>query len=479
MNRQHLFLALLLLVVAAAHSPTLGNGFVVWDDPVYVTANPLVQTLSWANVRTIFTTYVSGNYHPLPLFSYAVDRTLFGPAPLTFHLVNLLLHLLAVGLVFLLVVAIDGRLETAMVTALIFGIHPTRVESVAWVSDRKDLLMAAFFLAALLAYAGHARAGSRSFLLLTFCLFVGACLSKGTAVVLPLILPLVDWALDRPIGRKTLANLVPFLAASAFFSALAFRARASYEGVLVEGSYTLFDRFYYGVWRLFFYYFARFAQPLSRTQHLYPDVPEAGILAPTSLLLLLLLAGLGGFLWLTWGRSRQAFFGLAFFLVSILPALTVVVYGYTADRFSYLPSIGLSYLAALLWSAARESCPFRRFPGRAALVAAGCSVVLLLAILTCQRTHVWRDSVSLWSDAIDSFPDRSATRSNRAHAFHDRGLALVSDGKLEEALSDFDEAIRLLPEEPEGYLLRADLYRRMGRNDLAIADFGRARSRAP
>jgi tetratricopeptide (TPR) repeat protein len=476
MTRRTLLVGALLLAVALAYLPSLGNDFVVWDDPVYVTANPLVTRLSWDSVREIFTTYLSGNYHPLPLLSYAVEYALFGPVPLPFHAVNLLLHLLVVWLAFLVVMAIDGRFETALVAALIFGIHPMRVESVAWVSDRKDLLMAAFFLASLLAYAARTRTGSRFLMPLSFCLFVGACLSKGTAVVLPAILLLVDRAMGRSVGRKSLVALTPFLAAAAFFSALAFHARASYEGVLAEGSYTLFHRFYHGAWRLFFYYLARFFQPFAPTHRLYPDVPVAGEMPAAAILLLVLLAGLGGLLWLAWRRSPRAFFGAAFFLVAILPALAVVVYGYTADRFSYLPSIGLAYLVAHLWSAGRRAAPFRKPPGAVALVAGGCCLVLVLSVLTWRRTFVWRDSVSLWSDAIESFPDRPGTRSNRAHAFHDRGRALVRAGRPAEALEDFNEAIRLLPEEPEGYVLRAELYRGMGQDDLAAADFNRAQA---
>jgi hypothetical protein len=228
-------LVFVLAATAAAFSPCLDNGFTTWDDDIYVTDNPLVARGLPGGVPAIFTTFVSGNYHPLVVLSHAVEYRLFGLNPRPYHAVNLALHLVNTALVFyLLILVLGGDLAASAAAALFFAVHPLRVESVAWVSDRKDLLGAAFFFAGLAVYLrqirqpGHRRHG------LLLLLFLLALLSKGTAVVFPLALLLCDWLHGR-MDRAALIGKIPLFTLSALFGAIALAARHAYQGVLREG----------------------------------------------------------------------------------------------------------------------------------------------------------------------------------------------------------------------------------------------------
>jgi len=184
--------------------PMLTNGFTNWDDDIYITRNPLIKGSDW---NGIFTQASASNYHPLTMltlaFNYAISKT----DPFSYHFVNWLLHILNTALVFLFVYKISGKkIYVAALASLIFGVHPMHVESVAWVSERKDVLYTLFFLLALLQYWRFLEGGKRSNVILCFVFFVLSLLSKPAAVILPLVLLLLDYWKGRAFNWKILVE---------------------------------------------------------------------------------------------------------------------------------------------------------------------------------------------------------------------------------------------------------------------------------
>ena len=158
-KHQWMALAAILSITFLCFTPTLSSDFIrTWDDGVYVTDNNQLKPLSFETTRNIFTRTIGSNYNPLPIFTFAIEKQLFGLNPFVFHLNNVLLHLAATGLVFWLMIAMRVRWYVVVIVSLLFGIHPMRVESVAWITERKDVLFGLFYIAALVAYTYRIRA---------------------------------------------------------------------------------------------------------------------------------------------------------------------------------------------------------------------------------------------------------------------------------------------------------------------------------
>jgi len=206
-------MALLVLILTFfALSPVLKNGFInTWDDEKYVTSDPIIQAPGLSGVGAMFTHQVNGSYVPLPLLTFAIEYHLFGMNPVPFHVTNLLLHLLCTFLVFRLLLMFRLDLRMAAFGALLFGIHPMHVESVAWITERKDVLYGAFYLTSLLMYLKHLQTprGNR-YLLLCFLFFFLSLLSKIEAVTLPLVMLLFDYFENRKLHWRRVTEKWPF-----------------------------------------------------------------------------------------------------------------------------------------------------------------------------------------------------------------------------------------------------------------------------
>ncbi|MCH8904171.1 MAG: hypothetical protein IIA45_09690, partial [Bacteroidetes bacterium] len=224
-NRIVFYLLLLVAITAIVLSPSVNNDFVNFDDHVYVLKNEIITNTTSDGIKTIFDRHkpVAGNYHPLTILSYALEYKFFKLTAERYHLNSLLLHLINVLLIFWLIYLLAGNLNVAFITALLFGIHPMHVESVAWISSRKDLLYTLFFLLSMIFYLKYffrnnltepIKQNRYLYLILSIIAFVLALLSKAQAVMLPIILILIDIFLRRKISIRSLLEKVPFLIAS-------------------------------------------------------------------------------------------------------------------------------------------------------------------------------------------------------------------------------------------------------------------------
>ncbi len=497
--------ALLILATLLAFSPILNAGFTNWDDPIMVTQNAKITGLTWAHLVTFFTTFHERLYHPLVLISYAVDYRLFGLNPLAFHLTNLAFLLVSTVLVFRLFSALTGNPRVGFVTAALFGFHPMHVESVAWIAERKDVVYAAFYWGSLLSYVLYVQRQRRSFYWAGLALFVLSLLSKSMAVTLPLVLVLIDRFLGRKLDRSAILEKVPHVALSLVFAALT--VAGHYEpGVRgKEFSFSLFANVQSGFENLMFYV-VKFVVPVNLAA-LYPMPRAMGDLPAWLFVWSPVLIGLlAATAYYVARGSKPAVFGLLFFLITFLPVSQILPVGLKipADRYSYVPYVGLFFLMASLADAfmAKE-----QNAGRRLMLAAGVALVLAVSwMATFRRVGVWHDSATLWEDSIAKHPvamayhnlglEYFASQGKRdtalalfskaiaadpglAAAWLNRGVIYGSKGNYEQAIANYNEAERLNPTLAEVYLNRGNSYLAIGMAGRAVKDYSVAVARQP
>ncbi len=469
-----LALAGAVVITIAAFAGVLRHGFVSLDDATYVTQNPLVQEHRWG---ALLTSVVNNSYHPLTMLSLALNAS----RPLTagpFLATNVLLHAIDTALVFWLAFLLSRRrVLAAFAAALLFGIHPMHVESVAWVSSRKDVLYALFFLGGLITYWRYLEKRSWPWLAATFALFVLSCLSKGMAVVFPLVLVLLDYWKRRPVVEpRALLEKAPFLAVSLLFGLIAMDAEAGrdFHGLLAivdrqlkatmnTASFTPYLRVALPAYGNLMYVW-RFVAPVGLCPYYpYPTAAEAS--SPTYALSILFFVGLIALTVWSVRRSRPLAFGLGWYLLVILPVLQWIPVGAStmADRMTYLAYVGPCFLVGTgLDSLARRSRAARTFVG-AGLAA----VAAILFVLTVRQASTWRSSDALWSNVIRLYPRSDAPWISRGSA---RGEA----GQIAAALSDFQTAVRLGSLRGDLYDGLGNAYGALGKPDSALAMFDRA-----
>jgi hypothetical protein len=460
-------LAAPLIVAIAAivpYIPALSYQFLNWDDNVYVLGNPWIRAWSGENLVHVFTQPYYANFLPLHLVSYMVDYSLWGLNPFGYHLQSILLHALNAVLAMLVVRRMLGSSTVALLAALLFAVHPSHVEAVAWISIRKDLLSTMFALLTLYFYV---RATSTTSIrwasyAASVVFFTLGLLSKVSIVTLPLFLLLLDRF--KPGGQprnpwlKDLASKIPYALAGLWLvwwntlaqtKASAPYARDAMGYAMVKG---------HAVWN----YLGLLAGVLRGSPDY--DLPVLGKDIVSVLVSIAGLVILPAAAWIAYRfRNRPAFLGIAWIFIALLPALAFPLVTYMADRYLYAPSLGFCWLvaAAIVSLSGRVTQPRLR-----AAAAVGISLILLagFAARTRQSLPVWRDSESLWTYAL--------TRCQDFRAY--TNLAEVRLGQKR-----WDEAERLLRlsarvENPTTYQNFAVLYYELGRYPEALDAMNRA-----
>ena len=219
--KKHGILLLLLSVTILTFLPCIHNGFVNWDDDLYVTGNPPIRSLSPRSLGRLFSNFYAANYQPVTMVSYALDYHFAGLDPASFHRTNLLIHLTNCILLYVFIWFLSRSVFVSFFAALLFGIHPLHVESVAWISARKDLLSCFFFLGALISYLFYLRKRVRSYYYLCLLAFFLSLLSKAMTLMLPFILLLCDYFINKKITKKDIIHKWPFFVLAVTFGILA------------------------------------------------------------------------------------------------------------------------------------------------------------------------------------------------------------------------------------------------------------------
>lgn len=460
--------ALLLLGVLGSFSGVTENDFVSFDDPVYVAMNPIVgQGITARGVRWAFTTTEAANWHPVTWLSHMLDVELFGLDPGAHHAVGLGLHALNALLLFVLLLRLSGAPWRSGLVAALFAVHPLHVESVAWASERKDLLSTALALLTLLAWLRHLARPSAARLAAVGTLFVLALMAKPMPITLPFLMLLLDWwPLGRwaPLGPSALWRFLPppplwrekapLFALAAASSAITFFVQRT-GGAVVSSDHI--SSLYRVVNSLMGYeaYLEKTVWPtgLAFYYRLPPAFPAWWLAA------MLVLMG-GTVLLLLRGARRRPWLGLGtlWYLGMLVPVIGLVQVGgqSMADRYTYLPLTGIFLMAAWGVAAVAE----RRPRSRPFIVAAAAGVLVLFGALTRDQVAVWKSDFTVSRHALALDPDNWM-----AHTV--LGIGHMKERKLDKAELHFKEAFRINPG-PEAHFNLGAVTAELGDVDKAI-----------
>lgn len=523
-----IFAALLLAVTFIVFIPSLSLEFVDWDDPGTILENPhlvpFADQWSWDAIKNMFLSDASGNYNPLTIVSFAIEKYFFAPdpasAPFIFHFDNLWMHLVCTLCVYILFIKLGAGKAASFVGALFFGIHPMRVESVAWVTERKDVLYGMFYLLALVCYVNYARSAQKktAWYLLAIALSIFSYFSKIQSVTLPLCMVAVDyylgrnwkslrilileklpwWLLSLMIG---LANIY-FLSKTKAISSLDIPSHYNFIQKLAIGAYS------------YLIYLVKLIFPYKTL--VYYDYPAQ---LPLLAYVALILVPVGIILLIVWAlRKKYSYlvFGILFFTFNVIFMLQVFSVGaaYQADRFTYIAYLGLFFIIAKLYRSVNDN--FRSYTKglNIGLIA----ILLLFSFMTFSKTKVWQNSLTLWTnytevepdsyfgydqlgiyyvkqasledvamyntnismglqnfeiadqkDSINQRPSVIAT----AQIFENLGIAYGILGKHDKAVYYFTREIQLVPKSKDAYSNRAYEYFRNKEHEQAIADYSK------
>jgi len=406
-----LFIALLVVAIIAVFFPTLSAGFVDWDDPANLLHNKQLDgPLNWNTIHGIFTSDINGNYNPLPIFTFALEKHFFAPiptqTPFIFHFNNLWMHIMCSIFVFVLSLKLGLRPAGAFITALLFGIHPMRVESVAWVTERKDVLYGMFYLAALICYVNFRKndSGKLRWYWITLALAILSGLSKIQAVSLPLSMVAIDYFMGDQWWSKRLliVEKFPFWVISVFtgLANLSFLNKGGHMTTIPQlERYTFIDKLAVGAYT-YGTYLVKSVLPFELTHyHEYPvHMP-----AIAYVLLIVLPLAIAAFIFrFREKRYHYIIFGLAFFTVNVIFMLQIIPVGtaFLADRFTYIAYLGLFFITGNLHDLLTEKLPKHGATVRALLML----YFLALGLKTLQLSETWNDTLSLCKQNIRTYP---------------------------------------------------------------------------
>ena len=483
MIRPSVLAAVIALVVAGVHARVLECGFVSYDDQLFVYENPFVRAgLTLESVRWAFTAHLPGDasphldyWQPVTVLSRLIDVELFGLHPLGHHAVNLLLHSLNAALLFVVLERTTGATWRSAFAAALFGVHPLRVESVAWISERKDLLAGLFWMLSLVAYLRYARLPSRGRYAALVVLFALGLMSKPMLVTLPFVLLLLDyWPLSRLATddwRRRLpalvAEKVPLFALAAasvvvtVLSQMQARTLVSLELQPLSSrvANALVDYVRYAA-KLFWPLPLALPQPVP----LRPWSPW--LVAGAAALLALVSAAAAR------EARRRPFLlvGWFWFLGTLMPVIGLVQSGYQplADRFTYIPHVGLALIVS--WGVGSVAPPVP-FVARSLATAAG-ALLVALSLVTIGHIRYWRDSVSLFEHAIEV-----TAQNYRAHML--LGLEMAKRGRPADAIAHYGRALEIKPDLPVVHNDLGNVMATQGRLDEAVGHYRQAILLAP
>ncbi len=497
-----LFIATLILVPTLIYFKSLNNEITNWDDNSYITENKDIRTLHGDSVtytlNKTFLSYVMGNYHPLTMLGFCLEYNAFKLSAKPYHITSLILHLLNTLLVFYFIWLLSKQQWVAFITALLFAIHPMHVESVAWISELKDLLYTLFFMSAACTYCLFIKKEKWGFYFLTLLFFLLSTFSKGMAVSFSLLLFVIDYFNDRRFTVKVILEKIPFLLLSAVFGTIAILAQK--HGKAIDTlNYNFFERLLFSFYGLLTYVWKLFLPVNLSCYYPYP-VKKEGLyplllyISPAIILFLSFLV------YKSKKIGKDVLFGFGFFITTIILVLQILPVGAAiiAERYTYVPYIGLFFIIAkgfnyLIESKSEKLKSFKT----------PTSILLILFILWCsyltfQRTKVWHNTIALWTDVINKFKDDPLAYNNRAETyfwngdydraitdftkgitggietssiFYKRGYSYFSAKRYNEAIIDFNRAISLSDASPIVYYKRGYAYYELNMLTEALKDY--------
>ncbi|HEX3856844.1 MAG TPA: tetratricopeptide repeat protein [Verrucomicrobiae bacterium] len=434
------FIALLLaLVTLMIYLPVLHDSFINYDDDDYVTNNRIVKNgLTPAGIHWAFTTFHAANWHPATWLSHMLDCELFGLNPAAHHFVNALVHSVNAALLFILLLRLTNLAWPSLIVAALFAWHPLHVESVAWISERKDVLSAFFALLTLLSYAKYVKENCRRSFWFALLFFALGLMAKPMLVTLPFVMLLLDyWPLQRfndSTIQRLLVEKIPFFLLTAISCAVTFFAQRA-EAIRTLNQVSLPLRFENAATAIATY-LAQIFWP-SGLAVFYP-MPEK-IAPPAIFISAAALIFISALVWLARKRNPCLLVGWLWFFGTLFPVIGLVKVGDAAhaDRYTYFPSVGI-FIAVVfgVWILLKQP------RARKIFIVASLFALVACVALTEHQLRFWRDSETLFRRAI-------AVTENNAPAHLNLGAALETKGESKGALAEYREALRLDPKQFE------------------------------
>jgi len=505
-NVRYVWMILLgiIALTVIAYSPISKNGFLNWDDDVYVSENNDIKSMSMENTKLLVTQDYVNVYLPLTMLSYAVDYKIGGLNPKVYTYTNLIFHILnsilVYYLVLLLIISIGNKINIpgldlkkqnfiAAITSVIFAIHPINVESVAWISERKNLIFTFFFLLSVISYINYLKQDKYLFYFLSLLLFLCSLLSKGVAVSLSLCIVSLDYLFQRKLfSVRVVLEKIPYFLLSVIFGIIVINSQGKEN---VGNSNTLFDQIVFASYG-FIGYLCKLTVPVNLSA--YYSYPQ-GIHFIHWLYFILTITMIITLFIYRKRLSRLTVFAIIFFLANIIFLLQLIPVGKAimADRYVYLSSIGFFLIAGII--IIKIASRFR-------------TIYVLLAIslvfygfTTHERVKIWNNSLLFWSTviendttiptawlnrgfargklkdyhgALEDFNKSINLRPNYPEAFYNRGIIKIELRDINGGLNDFSTAIKIMPDYANAYCFRGNVRREMGDNIGALDDFNKA-----
>ncbi len=485
------------VIAFLVYLPALQNGFVNWDDGLYVYENVRLQTPELRTLKWFFTGFVAGNWHPLTMLSYALDYAIWGLDPKGYHLSSIVLHTFNSALVFILMwwLAVLGPgkgrevkdklvctmvfMPFALITALFFALHPVRVESVAWIAERKDVLYGFFYLLGLLSYLRYAAGAvhrKKHFYALTLVLFVFSLMSKPMAISFPFVLLILDfYPLNRSfkasVFKQSLLEKIPFFLIMVASSVIIVMAQKTGDAVKTLDAYPLFTRVLVAFRAYAFYLYKSFVPVDFAPFYPYPkDVSFASPVVLGSIALFLLISIVCLY---TLKKTRLWSSLWVYYVITLGPVIGIVQVGSqaAADRYMYLPGLAVAMLfgifAVFIVSRFSVTEASGAKPPKALFVMVGV-LVIVLSLFTLKQIDVWKTPMKLWTHEITLYPDSVAIAySNRGNLFYDQG-------KYKRAIEDYDRSLEIDPDAARTVYNKGGAYHYIGQSRRAIELYTKA-----
>jgi tetratricopeptide (TPR) repeat protein len=461
------------LITVAVLQPVLNGNFVNWDDPVNLLSNPDFRGLGWAQLKWMFTTFHMGHYQPISWLTLGLDYVLWGMNPFGYRLSNLLLHALNAVWVFVVARQLLGlalpRAKAAdgawasLVVALLFSVHPLRVESVAWATERRDVLSAFFYLAAIWAYLRSVAAPAAKRLGWqrgALMLFAASLLSKAQGVHLPIVL----WIINiYPLRRKGFwPELVPYFALSIIFGVVAIKGGSSYGRLLTLEEFGPIQRIAQLCFG-FVFYIVKSVYPVTLSPLYARPEPLSPADGPFlfSMILTLIMTTLSVLL----RRQRPALLAAwAAYVLMLIPVSGAFPNGpqIAADRYTYLACLPWPLLLAGAWLGLRR--PWLRHGGAILAV----TLLCMYGYLTRRYIPIWADSTALWERAYAVSPYSTLAQINLSGTHYNKGVDFVSKGNAREATLAYRRALTVYPASYSAHYNLGNLLLREGDAKTAI-----------
>jgi len=453
------------VIIGMLYFRSLNFDFLQWDDDAYITLNPYIRSFNPENIQAIFSHFSRSNYAPLHILSYSLDYALWGLNSYGFHLANTLLHLLNTVLLYLLLLRFRISHWIALTTGIIFAIHPVQIETVVWLSQRKSLLAFLFFMLSFHFYlaAGKGEDRHKCYLVLSVLAFLFSGLSKISAITAPILYLLYDRLLGRGCSKKNLLEKVPFFLIALALGIVALISQRSVTRVDYYGG-TLFTNVLTVCVALVQYIRILFL-PVHLSALYYFEYRH--ITEPAVLISLLVLSGITLFAVMIYRKNPELRFWILWPIVTIIPNLQIVpLLAVMADRYLYIPMVGLAVLITGLWAKGSRNVGHRMAMRTSALI-----ILVLLGLLNDHQTRIWQDNTTFWTATAK----RSPSPISLAHY----GSVLLDRGDLEEAGIAFTKSADLNPDYPVSLMNLGILEARKGNKAGARYYFKKASEKDP